>query len=162
MAADAAGAVYARLQGDLTLAALATGGGYHVDKIGTGGPDKSPINPEDTPDAYALTAGVPILKPCYTVQTQGRQSLGPRQFAITIEVRVYEAAGYQNTRAMLDRIYALLDGGRGTVLSASGKSYILRHGTDLTASMDDSVLRGPGKRGASLEAATYTATGAAP
>lgn len=162
MAADVAGAVYARLQADATLGALATGGGYHIDKIGTGGPDKSPINPEDTPSAYALTAGVPVLKPCYTVQTQGRQAMGPGQFAITVEIRTYERAGYQNTRGMLDRIFTLLDGGRGTVLSASGKSYILRHGTDLTTSYDDSVTTGPSKRGASLEAATYTATGAAP
>lgn len=162
MAADVAGAVYAILQADATLGGLATGGGYHIDVLGAGGPDKSPLNPEDTPSAYQLTQGVPFLKPCYTVRTQGRQTVGLRQFSVTVEVRAYERKGYQNTRAILDRIYALLDGGSGTVVTAGGKRYILAHSTDLTASLDDSVISGGGKRGASLEAATYTATGGVP
>jgi hypothetical protein len=162
MAADVAGAIFAVLQGDAALAALATGGGYHIDKIGSGGPDKSPINPEDTPTAYSLTNGIAFLKPCYTVRTQGRNSQGLAQFAVTVEVRVYERQGYQNTRAMLDRIYRLLDAGRGTVVSSGGKGYVVTHSTDLTGMMDDSVISGGGKRGASLEAATYTAVGGTP
>lgn len=162
MAADLAGTVYTLLQADATLAALATGGGYHIDKLGSGGADKHPINPEDTPGAYTTANNVSRLKPCYTVKTQSSSNVGRRQYSVVVEVRCYERTGYENTRAMLDRIYALLDNGLGSALTASSKQYEVTESSRLLTLWDDSIPAGQGKRGASLEVATYVGLGGTP
>jgi len=164
MAADLAGAIFTLLQADGTLTALATGGGYQIDKLGAGYADKHPINPEDTPAAYATSANVSRLQPCYTVATQSRTTPGLKQLQVVVEIRCYERSGYVNTRAMLDRIYVLLMGanGEGTYLTAGGKQYKVEHSTDLTSLYDDSIPAGQGKRGASVEAATYAGLGGTP
>lgn len=165
MAATPAEAVYAVLQADATLAAIATGGGYLVDKLTTGG-DKHPINPEDTPSAYSVANSVSRLLPCYTVMTQGRGPAGGRRtFSTRVEVRMYQRAGYDKTRAMMDRVYRLLAGagGEGTVLTLTGgRQYEVMHVNDLTSSMDDSLQAGQGKRSASMEAALFDCVGGVP
>ncbi len=169
MASTMAEAMYEALLADATFMALATGGVYLVDEpdhaqVGTDPTDpgkgvQHPINPTDTPSAYAVVAGgsVKRLKPCamVTTSTETTEAAGEGRRTF-VHVYFYDRVGYARTRAMRERARVVLHNLRA---SADGKGVEVQHLSDMTNTADDSLIGGDGKRPVSMERAHYQGLG---
>lgn len=157
MATNLADAVADLMRADVTLMAILVGKVYSDAGIGQAGDGKHPINPVDTPLAYADTpSGVKDLLPCAFVTLQGGADFGPGgcHQQVSVRISVHQQFGYDKTRAALERLRVVLH--RKQVSLSGGPGYLLQHIDDpIMGSVDTSLVVGDGKRPASLEAGRY-------
>lgn len=150
MAASILADLEARLEADGTLMAIATGG-VHTAAAGRG-----PIRLDGAMYVADSQSGVKELAPCIVINRSSGVPAGPRGAWMKEYYRIgfYEADGYLNTAAMMERVRAILHDTVDTL--DNGCTYVCNHFSDsVRESMDETVMTGAGKQGASYEAATY-------
>jgi len=135
-------AVLARLAGDATLAALATGGIYDAEALGRPGLELADV-----------TAGTPVVQPCVFVRWTTEDPFGAaainavRTFA---EIYVYQDTGYATCQALRERVWALLHQQRVAIDEPAGwRCAAIIWAGDVTESVDESL------GGASMERSRY-------
>lgn len=152
MAATVQADLKARCEADATLMAIATGG-VHVATTRRG-----PIHLDGSMyQTLPGSGGVKTLAPCIVISRSADVGIGPRNIGLEAVYRFgcYEADGYVNTSAMVDRLRALLHDQVFTL--DNGCQYLIYHfGNPIRESQDDTVVTGGGKKGASYEAARFT------
>lgn len=155
MASNLIAAIDAVLSADATLVAILTGGVYDSRSLGA-----AFINETDTSAAYGTLAnsgGLVQLKPCCVISpSSGPTTVGVCGRQEWVRIGVYEASGYANTEAALDRIHTLLND--TSIRLDDGRAYEVEHmDTPFRAATDDTIMTGTGGP-ASYEAARYRCT----
>lgn len=135
-------AVKALLSGDVTLAALATGGIHDADSLGRNGLELAD-----------LCAGTPVIKPAVFIRwtTEAPFSAAVlKARSIFLELWFYQDQGYETIRQMRERAFALLHQKRVTMDTPAGDYlYALVWAGDVLQQSDDSL------GGASFERSRY-------
>ena len=122
-------AIYNCLNDDATLMAILTGGAYY---------DITEITRQAAADAFDANGEI---EPCALIKLSTEVPTGPYDHSqrLTLNIYLYERAGYDNIEAARNRIFQLLHGQQLTPVSG-GTCWEILHSND-TLDQEDQALR---------------------